>query len=52
MAQQQPKQYDVVTCLEMLEHVPDQPVSFVLLQNVKPGGKVFFPRSTEIQSRI
>jgi 2-polyprenyl-6-hydroxyphenyl methylase/3-demethylubiquinone-9 3-methyltransferase len=36
-------QYDVVTCLEMLEHVPD-PVSVVTAcaALVKPGGHVFF----------
>lgn len=36
-------QYDVVTCMEMLEHVPD-PRSVVLAcaQLVKPGGEVFF----------
>jgi 2-polyprenyl-6-hydroxyphenyl methylase / 3-demethylubiquinone-9 3-methyltransferase len=35
--------YDVVTCLEMLEHVPD-PASIVsaCAQLVKPGGHVFF----------
>ena len=35
--------YDVVTCMEMLEHVPD-PRSVVLAcaQLVKPGGDVFF----------
>ncbi|WP_058961307.1 bifunctional 2-polyprenyl-6-hydroxyphenol methylase/3-demethylubiquinol 3-O-methyltransferase UbiG [Type-E symbiont of Plautia stali] len=35
--------YDVVTCMEMLEHVPD-PRSVVLAcaQLVKPGGEVFF----------
>jgi len=35
--------YDVVTCMEMLEHVPD-PASTVLAcaSLVKPGGKVFF----------
>ncbi len=36
-------QYDAVTCLEMLEHVPD-PASVVAAcaQLLKPGGKVFF----------
>ena len=36
-------QYDVVTCLEMLEHVPD-PASTVqaCAKLVKPGGSVFF----------
>ncbi|ACY85172.1 3-demethylubiquinone-9 3-methyltransferase [Edwardsiella piscicida] len=36
-------QYDVVTCMEMLEHVPD-PRSVVLAcaRLVKPGGQVFF----------
>lgn len=36
-------QYDAVTCLEMLEHVPD-PASVVAAcaQLVKPGGQVFF----------
>lgn len=36
-------QYDAVTCLEMLEHVPD-PASVVAAcaQLVKPGGQIFF----------
>ncbi|USD66377.1 bifunctional 2-polyprenyl-6-hydroxyphenol methylase/3-demethylubiquinol 3-O-methyltransferase UbiG [Vibrio sp. SCSIO 43136] len=36
-------QYDVVTCMEMLEHVPD-PLSVIqsCCQLVKPGGHVFF----------
>ncbi len=36
-------QYDVVTCMEMLEHVPD-PASVVraVASLVKPGGRVFF----------
>jgi 2-polyprenyl-6-hydroxyphenyl methylase/3-demethylubiquinone-9 3-methyltransferase len=41
-AQQNPGQYDVVTCLEMLEHVPDPAAiiraCFTLL---KPGGDLF-----------
>ncbi|MBV8042969.1 bifunctional 2-polyprenyl-6-hydroxyphenol methylase/3-demethylubiquinol 3-O-methyltransferase UbiG [Pluralibacter sp.] len=42
-AVQNPHQYDVVTCMEMLEHVPD-PASVVkaCAQLVKPGGHVFF----------
>lgn len=43
MAEQRPGQYDVVTCLEMLEHVPC-PLSIVkaCASLVKPGGHVFF----------
>jgi 2-polyprenyl-6-hydroxyphenyl methylase/3-demethylubiquinone-9 3-methyltransferase len=38
-----PASYDVITCMEMLEHVPD-PASTVLAcaKLVKPGGRVFF----------
>ncbi|EOG9553012.1 bifunctional 2-polyprenyl-6-hydroxyphenol methylase/3-demethylubiquinol 3-O-methyltransferase UbiG [Enterobacter hormaechei] len=36
-------QYDVVTCMEMLEHVPDpQSVVSACANLVKPGGQVFF----------
>ncbi len=36
-------QYDVVTCMEMLEHVPDpQSVISSCAKLVKPGGQVFF----------
>ena len=36
-------QYDVVTCMEMLEHVPDpKAVVAACAQLVKPGGWVFF----------
>ena len=43
LAVQQPASFDVVTCLEMLEHVPD-PSSIIraCAQLVKPGGKVIF----------
>ena len=43
MAEKNPSQYDVVTCLEMLEHVPD-PASIIAAcaKMVKPGGHVFF----------
>jgi len=43
MAEQEAGQYDVVTCMEMLEHVPD-PLSIVRAAAtlVKPGGQVFF----------
>jgi 2-polyprenyl-6-hydroxyphenyl methylase/3-demethylubiquinone-9 3-methyltransferase len=43
MAQLEPNEFDVVTCMEMLEHVPD-PASIVkaCAQLVKPGGLVFF----------
>ncbi len=43
MAQQYPAQYDIVTCMEMLEHVPN-PGSVInaCATLVKPGGKLFF----------
>ncbi|MEY4979421.1 MAG: 2-polyprenyl-3-methyl-5-hydroxy-6-metoxy,4-benzoquinol methylase [Pseudomonadota bacterium] len=43
LAQEQPQSFDVVTCMEMLEHVPD-PASVVkaCADLVKPGGWVFF----------
>jgi 2-polyprenyl-6-hydroxyphenyl methylase / 3-demethylubiquinone-9 3-methyltransferase len=42
LAGEQPAAYDVVTCMEMIEHVPD-PASIVqaCAQLVKPGGWVF-----------
>lgn len=43
LAAEQPGSFDVVTCMEMLEHVPD-PASIVAAcaALVKPGGWVFF----------
>ncbi len=43
MAEAEPQSFDVVTCMEMLEHVPD-PSSVVraCAELVKPGGWVFF----------
>ena len=43
LAEEQPASFDHVTCMEMLEHVPD-PASVVraCATLVKPGGRVFF----------
>lgn len=43
LAEQQPASFDVVTCMEMLEHVPD-PAAIVAAcaKLVKPNGTVFF----------
>jgi 2-polyprenyl-6-hydroxyphenyl methylase/3-demethylubiquinone-9 3-methyltransferase len=43
LAEEQPESFDVVTCMEMLEHVPD-PAAVVqaCARLVKPGGRVFF----------
>jgi len=43
LAEEVPESFDVVTCMEMLEHVPD-PAAIVAACSrlVKPGGTVFF----------
>ena len=43
MAEKYPAKFDVVTCMEMLEHVPD-PASVIAACStlVKPGGSVYF----------
>lgn len=43
LAAREAEQYDVVTCMEMLEHVPD-PAAIVqaCAKLVKPGGHIFF----------
>ncbi len=43
LAREQPSHYDVVTCMEMLEHVPDpQSTVRACAELAKPGGHVFF----------
>jgi 2-polyprenyl-6-hydroxyphenyl methylase/3-demethylubiquinone-9 3-methyltransferase len=43
LAAREPGRYDVVTCMEMLEHVPDPAATVAACaQLVKPGGQVFF----------
>lgn len=43
LALREPASFDVVTCLEMLEHVPDPAAVVTACATlVKPGGKVFF----------
>ena len=43
LADEMPESFDVVTCMEMLEHVPD-PASVIAAcaRLAKPGGKLFF----------
>lgn len=43
IAQQEAGKFDAVTCMEMLEHVPDPaPVIAACAQLLKPGGRAFF----------
>jgi len=42
LAEEQPGEFDVVTCLEMLEHVPEPAsITQAISQVLKPGGQVF-----------
>jgi 2-polyprenyl-6-hydroxyphenyl methylase/3-demethylubiquinone-9 3-methyltransferase len=43
LADERPGAFDLVTCMEMLEHVPESPlVVHACARLVKPGGRVFF----------
>ena len=43
LAEEMPGAYDIVTCMEMLEHVPDPPSTVrACARLVRPGGMVFF----------
>jgi 2-polyprenyl-6-hydroxyphenyl methylase/3-demethylubiquinone-9 3-methyltransferase len=43
LARERPQHYDVVTCMELLEHVPDPAATVQACADlVKPGGWVFF----------
>jgi 2-polyprenyl-6-hydroxyphenyl methylase/3-demethylubiquinone-9 3-methyltransferase len=43
LAQKQPSSYDVVTCLEMLEHAPDPSMIVKACADLaKPGGDIYF----------
>ena len=43
LAEEMPGAFDVVTCMELLEHVPDPPSTVrACARLVKPGGQVFF----------
>ena len=42
LASERPAEFDVVTCLEMLEHVPDpQSIVSAISRTLKPGGHLF-----------
>ncbi|MBT4081127.1 MAG: bifunctional 2-polyprenyl-6-hydroxyphenol methylase/3-demethylubiquinol 3-O-methyltransferase UbiG [Gammaproteobacteria bacterium] len=43
LAEEQPNQYDIITCMEMLEHVPDPSSTIQACSDlVKPEGHLFF----------
>lgn len=42
LSEQQPEKYDVITCMEMLEHVPNpQSIINAMFKLLKPGGHLF-----------
>ena len=53
LAQQEPESFDVVTCMEMLEHVPDpQSIIDSCAKLVKPEGDLFFSTPCQLSSRF
>lgn len=43
LAEQSPRHYDVITCMELLEHVPDpESIIAACTKLLKPGGHAFF----------
>jgi 2-polyprenyl-6-hydroxyphenyl methylase/3-demethylubiquinone-9 3-methyltransferase len=43
LAAERPESFDIITCMEMLEHVPDpSSVVHACARLIKPGGHVFF----------
>jgi len=43
LAEEEPAPYDIICCLEMLEHVPDPSKTIAACSTVlKPGGDIFF----------
>ncbi|HEY5603295.1 MAG TPA: bifunctional 2-polyprenyl-6-hydroxyphenol methylase/3-demethylubiquinol 3-O-methyltransferase UbiG [Gammaproteobacteria bacterium] len=43
LAEQRAEQFDIVTCMEMLEHVPDPAATIAACAKLaKPGGQIFF----------
>lgn len=43
LAEQQPNSYEVITCMEMLEHVPDpREIVVACAKLIKPNGAIFF----------
>lgn len=43
LAETEPQSFDIITCLELLEHVPDPPSLIAACTSlIKPGGQLFF----------